>query len=357
MNSKKQYLIIDSNNLAMRVSFVNSELKNQDNVPTGLHYGYFQSLINLKQKFKGYQFLIVWDGKSLRRKNESEEAVKLGIIPEAYKANRKKEVMPQPILDFYAQAPYLKRALEYTGIPQIMFSDYEADDVVGAYCKLLGNDNEVICVTSDGDYAQLLNKNVSIFDGMKNRHITAMSFKEEYGITPLQYLDSSCLMGDDGDNIYGVSGWGEKTSIKEIKIYGSWQNLINAYKEKHKELLVKYPNYGWVVSAEEQREFLEKVVEAKSKKGKIIFPEVKMNMPYARVLLAFAKEEIKIPKTEIMALLFEERIRLAYSLKKMDTDIPDLPEITQGELNKDRLIEYFDYYDIETLKDAVDLFE
>lgn len=353
-----KYLLIDSNNLAMRSVFANTELKNSDNVPTGLHYGYMQSLINLKQKFKDYQFLIVWDGKSARRIKESQEAVKLGIIPEAYKANRKKEVMPQPILDFYAQAPYLKRALEYTGIGQILLPDYEADDVIGAYCKMLEKDNEVICVTSDGDYAQLLNKKVSIFDGMKNRHITESSFKEEYGITPLQYLDSSCLMGDVGDNIFGVSGWGEKTAIKEIKTYGNWKNLINAYKEKHKGLLVKYPDYpNEIPSDAEAREFEENVIEAKTEKGKVKFPDVKMGMPYARVLLAFAKEEIKIPKTEIMALLFQDRISLAYSLKKMDTDIPDLPEITQGELNKDRLMEYFDYYDIETLKDAVDLFE
>ena len=79
-------------------------------------------------------------------------------------------------------------------------------------------------------------------------------------------------------------------------------------------------------------------------------------MPYARVCLAQAKGEIKIPKTELFALLFQSRIAVAYSLKKMDDDIPDLPEIVQGKADRDKLIEYFNYYDIETLMDAIPVF-
>ena len=44
-----KYLLIDGNNLAVRSAFANSELKNTDGVPTGVHYGVFQSLILLKK--------------------------------------------------------------------------------------------------------------------------------------------------------------------------------------------------------------------------------------------------------------------------------------------------------------------
>ena len=351
-----KYLLIDSNNLSLRVSFTNNTLVNKDLVPSGLHYGYFQSLINLKKKFPDYQFLISWDGHSERRIKESEEAVRLGITPEIYKGNRKKEVMPQPILDFYEQSPYLKRALEHTGIPQIRIDSIETDDLLSAYAKLLKKDNEVVCITSDKDYYQILDDSVTVYDGMKDKMITKTSFTEEYGIEPTQWVDVGALMGDDGDNIFGTPGVGEKTALKEIKKHETWEKVISFYKEKHKGLLTKYPDYGSQASIEEITEFKEKVIEAKSEKDKLIFPEVNMMMPYARVILAFAKGEIKIPKVELMLMAFEKRTKVAYSLKKMD-DIPDLPEIKQGEFNADKLMEYFEYYDIETLKDGISAFE
>lgn len=365
-----KYLLIDGNNLAIRSAFANEGLKNSDGVPTSVHYGFFQSLIGLKQKFPDHQFLIVWDGKSERRMVESGKAVTEGIIPELYKANRKKDEMPKPLQDFYAQAPYLQRGIGQTGIPQIRLPKFEADDVVASYCKILKPYNEVVMVTSDGDYYQLLDDNASIWDGMKQRQITKDSWQSEFGIKPSQYLDVGAMMGDDGDNIFGIPGWGEKTSFKEVKRCGSWQGIIADYKKKHGDLLKKYPDYPNIkidaeglemkaveATQEEADEFKKVVTEARSEKGKLIFPEVNMSMPFARVLLAFAKEEVKMPKSEIMALVFQDRIKLAYSLKKMDDEIPDLPKIEQEEADKGKLLEYFEYYDMETLKDAIELFE
>ena len=114
-----KYLLIDGNNLAIRSAFANEELSAQSGIPTGVHYGMFQSLIYLREKFPEHKMLVVWDGKSKRRMDESTEAVENGLIKSVYKANRKKDEPPQPLLDFYEQAPFLKRGIEQTGIPQI----------------------------------------------------------------------------------------------------------------------------------------------------------------------------------------------------------------------------------------------
>ena len=53
-----KYLLIDGNNLAIRAAFANEQLKNQDGIPTGVHYGVFQSLINLKNSYSDYQSLL-----------------------------------------------------------------------------------------------------------------------------------------------------------------------------------------------------------------------------------------------------------------------------------------------------------
>jgi len=46
-----KYLLIDGNNLAYRAAFANEGLQNIEGVPSGIHYGFFQSLINLKERF------------------------------------------------------------------------------------------------------------------------------------------------------------------------------------------------------------------------------------------------------------------------------------------------------------------
>jgi DNA polymerase-1 len=218
------YLLIDGNNLAVRAAFANETLTNKEGIPTGVHYGVFQSLINLKQSYPDYQFLIAWDGKSKRRVAEAQTGVCKGLIKSGYKANRKKDDQPKPLLDFYAQAPYLKKGLEQTGIPQIRLEDYETDDVIATYCKML-SPNEIIIVTSDYDYLQILSDNVSVWDGMKSKLTTKQTFIDEYKIQPSQYVDVGALMGDDGDNIFGITGWGEKTSLEAIQEHGSWENV------------------------------------------------------------------------------------------------------------------------------------
>ena len=60
-------------------------------------------------------------------------------------------------------------------------------------------------------------------------------------------------------------------------------------------------------------------------------------------------------KINLLALMFEERVKLAYSLKKMDDEIPNLPPITKGEFNKERVLEYLDYYDMDSLIEDIDI--
>lgn len=349
-----KYLFIDSNNLCCRHAFAHPEM-NSNKVPTAIHYGFFTTLANLRQKFPSHNILIVWDGKSKRRMAESQEAVKNCIVPEAYKENRKKDEMPQPLKDFYAQSPFLQRGIGQTGFPQIRLPDFEADDVIASYVKLLkGNSEDIVCVTSDSDYFQVLDDNVRIWNGQKMSEVTIDTFKNEWGIDSKQYVDVGALMGDDGDNIFGVPGWGEKTALKEIKKYGSWSKVLQVYHSLNLKNREKYPDLNTLPDGEQKFKYLS---EKKSPKGKFIYPEIIFNMPYTGVLLAFDQELISCPKTEIMALMFEERIKLAYSLKKMDDDIPELPLFEKGPLNRKNMEEYMDYYDIKTLQEAIDLFE
>jgi len=342
-----KYLLIDGNNLACRIAFANTELKNKEGIPTGIHFGMFQSLVGLRQQFQDYQVLIVWDGKSQRRIAESNVGVKKGLIKSAYKENRKKDEIPQALKDFYSQSSYLQKGIGQTGIPQIRLAEYEADDVIASYCKKLRDSNEVVVVTTDKDYYQVLHDNVSLWNGMTLQLTRKPGWEKKFGIKPHQSIDCGAIEGDTGDNIFGVPGWGEKGSLKAIQEHSSWQKVVEFYHSKCDKFREQYPDLK-----DNESEF-KRLADIQTKSGKPKYTEIKIDMPFTGVALAIEDAKVKdIKKNEIMILMFEERVALAYSLKKMDDEI-DLPPIENGEFNEEKIKEYFDYYDIKSLEDDI----
>jgi len=340
-----KYLLIDGNNLAIRNAFTHQGMQNTLGMPSGFHYGFFQSLISLKKDFHEHQMLIAWDSSSKRRKTESKVAVEAGLIKSAYKDNRKKDKDETPIAlqEFFDHGYMLQQAIGQTGIPQILVEGFEADDVIASYVEILSADsnNEVVLVTSDKDYLQLIKENVWIWDGMKNEKIDLETFREEYNLSPQQMIDVGALMGDTGDNIFGVPGCGIKGAIKEIQKHGSWEETLAFYKNKYKDDIEKYGETS-------KEDFTENVLNVKTKSGKNKYPEVSWNMPHSGLLSALEQKLIKASKAEIMILVFEKRIELAYSLKKMDMDIP-VPSIEAQPTNKNNFEEYLKFFDIKTL--------
>jgi 5'-3' exonuclease len=149
-----------------------------------------------------------------------------------------------------------------------------------------------------------------------------------------------------------VFGAGEKTALKLVKEHGSYQKVLEYLHKQFDPLRTQYPDI------KDQAEF-ERLANMKSDpdnpKSKLKYPEITINTPFTGVALAFEDKKIKkISKTDLMILMFEQRVVLAYSLKQMDI-IPDLPPITKLPANKERIMEYFDYYDINSLKDSVDI--
>lgn len=351
-----KYLLIDGNNLAVRCAFANEELMSNEGIATGVHYGFLQSLISLKKQFVDYQCLIVWDGESARRVLEAQKGVEGGIVPSGYKENRDRGVdAPKPLQDFYAQSDLLKKGIGQTGIPQIRLPDFEADDVIASYANLLKkSDNEIVAVTSDNDYWQILDEKVSLWDGMKNKKTTKDSWESEYGVTIDKVVDIGALMGDSSDNIFGIPGWGQKTAIKAVVAHGGWKQIIETYHKKHDPLRKEYPD---ITDEKCFNELASAVSNPKNPNSRKKFPEIKFGMPFTGVCQALNDRKIKIVKSELMALVFEERIGLAYSLKKMDDDIAPLPDIVPGEINLDRLKEYMEYFDIYSLMDDIEVFE
>ena len=71
--------------------------------------------------------------------------------------------------------------------------------------------------------------------------MTPETFKENYGIEPINMIDLKALQGDPSDNIPGVKGIGEKTAIKLLQEYktveGIYEN-IESIKGANKQKLI-----------------------------------------------------------------------------------------------------------------------
>lgn len=190
-------------------------------------------MAGLKQKFHDYEFVIAWDSKSQRRMAESTQAVEKGIIPSAYKDNRRTSAdMDDQFKDMFAQMGTLKEKLNLINVNQIGSAGYEADDVIHTLCARADPADEIMVITSDKDYYQILRPNVVLYDPLNKTTHTHESFKMRYGIEPGLWVDAGALAGDKSDNIHGADGWGEVTALKYIREFGSLENILTAVSNK-----------------------------------------------------------------------------------------------------------------------------
>jgi DNA polymerase-1 len=149
-----------------------------------------------------------------------------------YKANR----APMPP-DLVEQVPWVHEACEALGVPVLTSQTYEADDVIGTLARqAVAEALEVVIVTSDKDFFQLVGGPIRVFDPRDaGSWYDADAVKEKMGVTPGQVIDVLSLMGDAVDNVKGVPGIGEKGARELISTFGSLDGLFERASEVPKK--------------------------------------------------------------------------------------------------------------------------
>jgi DNA polymerase-1 len=286
-------IFVDLSHLCHRCAFIHSNLT-YGSQPTGMLFGVFKSLLKTKQQNPLSHIVLVWDAGHLRRDIESKKGVEEGIISEVYKENRKKshgDVYDLVKFQMKQQWGLLEKGLSFTSFQQVKIKNYEADDVIATY--VMQNNDPVLIVSSDKDFYQLLEPGIMMYDPIKDETMTYESFCALTGlVSPMQWVDCKALMGDSGDNIFGVPGIGEKTALKLIIEHKSIQNLLKSLHEKQNTIL---------------------------------------------------------SKKEQAVLNYEKRVQLAYSLCKMDDSILEIPKILKQKGNVENLFKFFEQFQFESL--------
>ena len=235
--------LIDAMSLAYRAHyiFISRPLINSKGQNTSAAYGFTNSLLKLIEDHSIEHAAVVFD--------EGEEDTFRKEIYEDYKAHR--DPPPDELLE---NIPYIKEIVQALDIPVLEVPGVEADDVIGTLATQAEEDGaEVVIVSPDKDFKQLLSDKVSIYKPAKGDQDfeikTGETFREENGLDPAQFIDMLALMGDDSDNVPGVYGIGPKTAQKLLREYHSVETLI----EHADELSGKRAREGMQEHADEAR--------------------------------------------------------------------------------------------------------
>jgi DNA polymerase-1 len=183
--------------------------------------GYLRSLGALTRQFQPTQIYTVFEGEgsSYNRKN---------LISE-YKGNRNQSrITKWAAFDSLeeedeSKSDQIVRLIQYLKtlpVRMISIRGAEADDTIAYLGEVLPKDKQVIIVSSDKDYLQLINENISVYRPIEKKIYNVKSFQEKYKFHPQNFIIYKTLLGDNSDNIKSVKGLGEKKFFKlfpEIK--------------------------------------------------------------------------------------------------------------------------------------------
>ncbi len=216
MNGKQKediLVLLDGSAYLYRAYHALPPLKNTKGENTGAIHGFLKALNKIMTDFNPKHIGVVFDakGKNFRHK-----------LYDQYKANRSS--MPEELAE---QIPKLYEILDLLGYPPIIISGVEADDTIGTLSEKFKRKINIKIFSGDKDFAQLVDKNVSIINPITLNVMDREGVKEKFDVNPENIIDYLALQGDKSDNIPGVPGVGKKTASRLINKYGDVESIIN----------------------------------------------------------------------------------------------------------------------------------
>jgi 5'-3' exonuclease len=233
MMNKHRVLLIDMNLLFIRCFTVVTKI-NEQGVEVGGYAGTITTLLSIVGKLDPDFVICVWDGKNGSAKRREKYGMykegrkvpnKIGDMKEQLNmsdADRKKSIRWQMTKTY--------TTLKFLPFMQVALNGYEADDIISYICtEQFANheDVELIIVSNDKDFLQLVGGNVSVYRRTVNtvkgvKHGEDSIYDEDSvrkkfsGLSRGSLLSMRMFEGDSSDNIGGIKGVAEKTFVKYL---------------------------------------------------------------------------------------------------------------------------------------------
>ncbi|EJF85410.1 DNA polymerase I [Bartonella rattimassiliensis] len=221
MKATDHLLLVDGSGYIFRAYYALPPLKRKkDGLPVGAVAGFCNMLWKLLCDARNTaigiiptHFAVIFD--------YSSDTFRKQIYPQ-YKANR--AVPPEDLIPQFA---LIRQATKAFNLPCIEKEGFEADDLIATYAQLATNVGaKTTIISSDKDLMQLVNTHVSLYDGMKDKHIGISEVIEKWGVAPERMIDLQALIGDSTDNVPGIPGIGPKIAAQLLNQFGSLDLLL-----------------------------------------------------------------------------------------------------------------------------------
>jgi len=209
-------LIVDGLNTFIRSFAVNPAI-NEDGLHIGGMMGFLKSIRYTSDILKPSRVIVVFDGKDGSKRRRK-------IYPQ-YKENRKVKQRLNRNVD-WGTAPQDEEAsmrqqmgrlveyLEQLPLTLICVDGIEADDTMAYISQQLLPESDIILMSTDKDFLQLVDDRVKVWSPTKKKLYNKKAVFEEYGIHSHNMLTYRILDGDKSDNIGGIKGAGLKSLKK-----------------------------------------------------------------------------------------------------------------------------------------------
>lgn len=141
-----------------------------------------------------------------------------------YKSSR--PAMPGELRE---QLPWIDRVVETFRFPVVRVPGYEADDVIGTLARRATEaGHDVVIVSGDKDFAQLVDERVRMLDTMRDVTYDPEVVRKKWGVRPEQMASYLALLGDKVDDIPGVPGIGAKGARRLLAEHADLEAVLAA---------------------------------------------------------------------------------------------------------------------------------
>src|SRR6266511_4388696 len=210
--------LIDGSGFIFRAYHAIPHLSTTKGVPTNAAYGFTTMLLKALREHAPTHVALVFDAGRKSFRNE---------IDPGYKANR-----PEAPDDLKVQFPLVRDVARALAVPIVEEAGVEADDVIGTLaCRARERGWDVVVVTGDKDFAQLVDAKVSLYDPMaeasgRGGWTGPAEVEKKLGVRPDQVVEYMSILGDKIDDIPGIPGVGEVTAAALVRHFGTVEEML-----------------------------------------------------------------------------------------------------------------------------------
>ena len=210
--------LIDGSGFVFRAYHALPPLSSTKGVPTHAVYGFTTMLLKALREHSPTHVAVVLDAS--RRSFRTE-------LDASYKANR-----PETPPDLAPQFPLVRDVIRALRVPVLEEEGVEADDVIATLARrarALGW--EVVIVTGDKDFTQLVDEGLSLYDPMaeasgRGGWTGPAEVEKKMGVPPDRVVEYQALLGDKIDNVPGIPGVGEVTAAALVRRFGTVEEML-----------------------------------------------------------------------------------------------------------------------------------